>query len=321
MDRRKFIKGILSGAMISLSGTVLYRHFGRHTPEWIERNITLGLPHSHPHASDPLPFSAEQPILEDGASQPLLAHELELDPISDEQPSYLSKIENFDASFQDDVWLTESEKAMLNQSLGRLNSLKNTIGFGNFNVVSFDQALRYGRNFSSVGEFTQAEIEFMESLFYDDVSRLGFFGSRVTDSLTDRIKLSDVDKIPRTGHYLYKGDPQALYNKLVADVGDTIILTSGVRSVVKQFQLFMNKVVNSNYNISKASRSLAPPAHTWHSVGDFDVGKVGFGLDNFSNRFAETEEYKRMIELGYVEIRYTTTNRDGVRYEPWHVRV
>ncbi|WP_158583832.1 M15 family metallopeptidase [Salinibius halmophilus] len=321
MDRRRFIKGILSGAMISLSGTVLYRHFGRQTPEWIERNITLGLPHSHPHDHDPLPFADEQPILEDGASQPVIGNELELDPISDEQPSYLAKIQNFDASFNDDVWLTESEKAMLNQTLKRINSVKNTIGFGNFNVVSFDEALRYGRSFSSIGEFTAAEIEFMEQLFYDDVSRLGFFGSRVTENLTDRIKLSDVDKIPRTGHYLYKGDPLNLYNKLREDVGDTIILTSGVRSVMKQFQLFMNKVVSSDYNISRASRSLAPPAHTFHSVGDFDVGKVGFGLDNFTNRFAETEEYRRMIELGYIEIRYTTTNRDGVRYEPWHVRV
>lgn len=320
MDRRKFLKGVVGGAMVSLTGASLYRYFGSYTPEWIERKVTLGLKNSPVLSEDPLPFSQPPQALEDGASQASQAH-MELDPPSDEQANYLTKIKNFDAAFQDDVWLTESEQALLNQTLSRLNALKRTIGFGNFNVVSFDEALRYGRNFSAIGEFQPVEIAFMEQLFYDDVSRLGFLGSRVTNNLTEQIALNDVDKIPRTGHYLYKGDPLNLYNKLRQDVGDTIILTSGVRSVMKQFQLFMNKIVNSDYNVSRASRSLAPPAHTWHSVGDFDVGKVGFGLDNFTNRFAETDEYQRMIELGYVSIRYTTTNRDGVRYEPWHVRV
>ena len=45
------------------------------------------------------------------------------------------------------------------------------------------------------------------------------------------------------------------------------------------------------------------------------------GYRNFSDDFAETDVYKRLQDLGFVEIRYTTDNNFGVRYEPWHIQV
>ena len=77
----------------------------------------------------------------------------------------------------------------------------------------------------------------------------------------------------------------------------------------------------SKGNLSLASRSLAPPGHSYHGIGDFDVGNKNLGADNFTARFAETEEYKKLIRLKYVDIRYTRTNQVGVRYEPWHIKV
>jgi LAS superfamily LD-carboxypeptidase LdcB len=56
-------------------------------------------------------------------------------------------------------------------------------------------------------------------------------------------------------------------------------------------------------------------------VGDFDVGKRGFGRKNFSTEFARTEAFQRLLSLGYVQIRYPAGNPYGVRYEPWHIRV
>ena len=32
-------------------------------------------------------------------------------------------------------------------------------------------------------------------------------------------------------------------------------------------------------------------------------------------------EFKRLMDLGYVSIRYDESNALGVRHEPWHVRV
>ena len=99
------------------------------------------------------------------------------------------------------------------------------------------------------------------------------------------------------------------------------MLTSGVRGVVKQYHLFMAKAVQSEGNLSRASRSLAPPGHSFHAIGDFDVGRVNGGLSNFTSDFAQTDEFKRLQDLGFVKIRYTTDNEYGVRYEPWHIRV
>ena len=64
-----------------------------------------------------------------------------------------------------------------------------------------------------------------------------------------------------------------------------------------------------------------PPGHSYHAVGDFDVGKKGFGSRNFSEAFAQTDEFKRLIDLGYLDIRYPQKNPFGVRYEPWHIKV
>ncbi len=86
-------------------------------------------------------------------------------------------------------------------------------------------------------------------------------------------------------------------------------------------QLFVDKAVTTDGNLSQASRSLAPPGYSYHAIGDFDIGKIGAGLDNFNEAFADTDEYKRLVDLGYADIRYTPTNPFGVRHEPWHIKM
>ena len=90
---------------------------------------------------------------------------------------------------------------------------------------------------------------------------------------------------------------------------------------MKQFLLFLNKVYDSNGNLSLASRSLAPPGYSFHGNGDFDVGQVGYGALNFTGRFTETEVYKKLSERGYLKLRYPQDNMLGVRYEPWHIKI
>ena len=104
-------------------------------------------------------------------------------------------------------------------------------------------------------------------------------------------------------------------------MGDTLILTSGVRNVLKQLSLYTNKIVNCGGNITKATISIAPPAYSYHTISDFDVGRIGWGYKNFTNAFATTEEFNKMIKLDYISMRYKKNNSDGVRFEPWHVEV
>ncbi|MBQ62174.1 MAG: hypothetical protein CMQ19_08870 [Gammaproteobacteria bacterium] len=127
--------------------------------------------------------------------------------------------------------------------------------------------------------------------------------------------------MPRAGHFLYRGESDALYKKARRDLGSSILLTSGIRSVVKQTHLFLAKTIQSKGNLSRAARSLAPPGHSYHGIGDFDVGKVGLGSKNFTSEFAQTKEFQRLVDLGYVDMRYPLNNLLGARYEPWHIKV
>ena len=247
---------------------------------------------------------------------------IEIAELSDEQvAAYLRKIRNFDAIFASDIFLDPKYEAVLLKTTRHLASVESYMGHGNFNLMSFDEMLRAGRNFSQIGRFESDELEFLEEIFFANPHRYGFFGKKVSLDITEAIPKHDVAKVPNSGHFLLKGESLNLYNKLRADVGEGLILTSGVRSNVKQMHLFLAKTIEANGNLSRASRSLAPPGHSFHGVGDFDVGKIGLGARNFTADFSSTEEYQRIARLGYVDIRYPTDNLFGVRFEPWHIKI
>ncbi|MBW2217267.1 MAG: M15 family metallopeptidase [Deltaproteobacteria bacterium] len=234
---------------------------------------------------------------------------------------YLFKMKHFNDQHPEDVFLSDKNFKTLETSLERLKRLQRTVGHGNFYLLNFDEALKIARNYTRVGSFAEQEIAFLERIFYEDSITYGFLGEKPLKNLTDRIKRQSVVKIRRTGNYLYRGLPLATYQKIRKDIGDQVILTSGVRSVIKQFMLFLSKAHESRGNLSMASRSLAPPGYSYHGIGDFDVGQVGFGVDNFTEKFAGTDVFRKLKNLGYIQFRYQNENLSGVRFEPWHVKV
>ncbi len=234
---------------------------------------------------------------------------------------YLQKIQSFDTPHAEDVYLDQSDFLLLKSSTMRFKRLQRTVGYGRFHLLSFDDAVKIARNYSRVGAFSSKEIEFLEKIFYGDPVVYGFLGEKPVKNLTDRIKKRQVVKIRHTGNFLYKGVPLETYRKIKRDIGDQVILTSGIRSVIKQFLLFLNKAYLNAGNLSLASRSLAPPGYSFHGVSDFDVGQVGFGGANFTGRFINTDVYKKLEELGYLRLRYPRANLLGVRFEPWHIKV
>lgn len=233
----------------------------------------------------------------------------------------INKAKDFDRTYNDDVLLNPKMHGLLQSTVKRLTRLQRLVGYANFNLLSFDDALKYASRYSRVGAFTKQELDFIESIFFEDAARYGFLGNKVITELTTRISSRETVKLPGTGHYLFKGQPLNMYHKVKKDVGRSVVLTSGIRGVVKQIHLFLAKAVKTKGNLSQASRSLAPPGHSYHGIGDFDVGKLGFGADNFTSAFSRTREYKKLRELGYVVIRYTEDNPYGVRFEPWHIKV
>jgi hypothetical protein len=234
---------------------------------------------------------------------------------------YLSKMRNFYKPHEDDVLLSREEFLLLKSCVKRLKNLQRTVGHGNFYILNLDGAIKIARKYSRVGRFTRAELNFLEKIFYQDSLVYGFLGEKPLKRITDRIRRRTVMKVPGTGNYLYKGVPLETYQKIKRDVGDQAILTSGVRSIMKQFLLFLNKAQRTKGNLSLASRSLAPPGYSFHGVSDFDVGQVGLGISNFSLRFMKTDVYKRLRDLNYINLRYPEGNLLGVRFEPWHIKV
>ncbi len=233
----------------------------------------------------------------------------------------LIKSQLFDRHFQDDIILTKDELPLLKSSLNRLKRVQRLVGYGNFCLVGFDDAVSLSRSYSRVGRFTKAELVFLEKIFYSPANAYGFMGEKPIEKMTVRIPKKETRKISRTGNYLYRGKPVEMYADIRKRIGQDAVLTSGIRGVMKQFLLFLNKADASRGNLSMASRSLAPPGYSFHGIGDFDVGEKGFGVDNFTEKFTRTDVYKKLADLGYIKFRYKRDNDLGVRFEPWHVEV
>jgi hypothetical protein len=209
----------------------------------------------------------------------------------------------------------------LGSTLSRLQRLERTVGHGNFHLLGFDEARKVAGAYASVGAFPKAEVTFLDRVFHCDGSAYGFFGEKPLKRLTDRIPLNHIRKMRGTGSYLYRGRPTEIYRRIRKEVGEEAVITSGVRSVIKQFKLFLAKAWENDGNFSLASRSLAPPGYSYHGVGDFDIGQKGWGVSNFTERFTKSEVYRKLEDGGFVRLRYRRFNKLGVRFEPWHIQV
>ncbi len=248
-------------------------------------------------------------------------HDLTLQLIHEEACADALIDESFLEPREDDIIASAKEYKILYSLYQRLSRLQRVVGHAHFNVINFDTAIKTARWYSKVGAFTKDEIDFFEELFYEAAQSYGFYGEKVIVSMTNQIKKRELVKVRYSGHYLFKGDSLNKYKEIRKAMGKRIILTSGVRNIVKQTYLFLNKVVRSKGNLSVASRSLAPAGYSYHGISDFDIGKVGFGAKNFTADFAKTKEFQTLRKLGYIDIRYPKNNPFGVRYEPWHIKV
>lgn len=231
------------------------------------------------------------------------------------------KVINFDQDFPDDLFCSPEKLQQIKVLVAKFRAVQRHVGHGNFNLLGMDEFIHFTQIAPNVTALTPPEKLLLEELFYFDAHQYGFYGDKTFKSFTETINSNSVEKVPYTGHFLRKGKSLETYQKIVHDVGNTVILTSGVRSLAKQFHLFLEKTLVTNGNLSRASRSLAPPGYSFHGHEDFDIGRINYGLKNFTDDFAKTDEFKTLQRLGYVEIRYTEANSLGVRFEPWHIKV
>ena len=300
MDRRKFLK-ILPGVAGAAAIGGLMRP---------------GSPGRNPQ---PVPEAVAEVVVEPQRDEGAIAPREQEQGMTPERAA--AKARDFDRTYDDDVWVEPERWDLLVRVAARLDRSQRYIGHGHFNSLGFPELISFGRNFNDIGEFEPDEIEFLEEVFQTDARRYGFLGEKTITSLEGSLDDRDLKRIAGTGHWLLQGPSLERYEQIRRDLGETVLLTSGVRGLAKQYHLFLSKAVDTQGNLSQAARSLAPPGYSFHAVGDFDIGKLGLGSDNFTDRFAETDEFKRLVDLGYVDIRYYEANPFGVRHEPWHIKI
>jgi len=242
-------------------------------------------------------------------------------PFDDHIRDYIHKMKHFDSPHRDDIKIDRAGYHTFKSMVKRLNRLEEVVGHGRFHILGFDEGISLARDFSFIGEFPREELDLMEDLFYRDAAQYGFLGDKTLPGITDRINKNDVIYISQQGNYLYKGRSFEMFKKMRQQAGENVTLTSGVRGVMKQFLLFLNKAYKNQGNLSLASRSLAPAGYSFHGNGDFDVGQAGFGALNFTEKFTTTDAYQNLCDLGYLTLRYELDNLVGVRFEPWHIRI
>jgi hypothetical protein len=333
LNKRAFLEGFFSASTVAFGGLFMWQRINLQPQLIVVPGPLAKRLEEDPLAAESIPDGFKFTAVELQSAQPeggLPAHATtieandalniaKLDNTQVEQ--YLKKIRNFDAIFASDIYLDPRYESLLLRTAVHLTQVESYIGHGNFNLMSLDEMIKAGKNFPKIGAFKADELNFIEEVFFANPNRYGFFGKKISRDITDFIPKKDVAKISNSGHYLLKGESLNLYDQIRNDVGDQVILTSGVRGNVKQIHLFLAKAIEAHGNLSRASRSLAPPGHSYHGIGDFDIGKIGYGGRNFTSDFSSTEEYKRIATLGYVDIRYPTDNLFGVRFEPWHIKL
>jgi len=212
-----------------------------------------------------------------------------------------------------------SANGLVTSLLKKLIIVQNQVGYVQFNILSFDDLLKTASRCKT--PLLPTEIGFIESIFYGDPRKYGFYGERTVPELTVVTPQRDVIYMDKTGHFLMKGAATEKFAQIRRLIGPDLILTSGVRAPVKQLYLFLKKMEYARGDLRLTSTSIAPPGFTFHSVGDFDIGKAGYGQSNFTEKFQETDIFKKLYDGGYISIRYTSNNPYGVRFEPWHIKV
>ena len=199
--------------------------------------VGAGMPLATIHPGVLSTVLAEPPPVKEGFSTDMSSA-----PAKTSLEDYRNKMRYFNKSHPDDVWVTPEEFKLLQQAKKRLDGVKNTVGHGNFYLISFDEALKIAQTYSQVGgPFTQPEVNFLEDLFHRPAAEYGFYGLKPVGNLTHSVNRKEIVKVQGTNNYLFRGDAEKLYQRMRADVGNHLVLTSGVRNVIKQFHLFLSK--------------------------------------------------------------------------------
>lgn len=193
MKKRRFLQALVAGGAVSLVSTrSLQSRFSENRvlvtqdpnstivpvvePTPVESPSGLIIDQSPP---EPAAIILEETVLEEGFKH--TERDVDLNDLEDKEiDEYLAKIRNFDANFNNDIYLLAAKRELLSRTINRLERVQDYVGHGNFNLIGFDEMLFFARNYESIGAFEKSELDFLEEIFFADANQYGFFGEKVT---------------------------------------------------------------------------------------------------------------------------------------------
>lgn len=193
MKKRRFLQALVAGGAVSLVSTrSLQSRFSENRvlvtqdpnstivpvvePTPVESPSGLIIDQSPP---EPAAIILEETVLEEGFKH--TERDVDLNDLEDKEiDEYLAKIRNFDANFNNDIYLLAAKRELLSRTINRLERVQDYVGHGNFNLIGFDEMLFFARNYESIGAFEKSELDFLEEIFFADPNQYGFFGEKVT---------------------------------------------------------------------------------------------------------------------------------------------
>jgi len=193
MKKRRFLQALVAGGAVSLVSTrSLQSRFSENRvlvtqdpnstivpvvePTPVESPSGLIIDQSPP---EPAAIILEETLLEEGFKH--TERDVDLNDLEDKEiDEYLAKIRNFDANFNNDIYLLAAKRELLSRTINRLERVQDYVGHGNFNLIGFDEMLFFARNYESIGAFEKSELDFLEEIFFADANQYGFFGEKVT---------------------------------------------------------------------------------------------------------------------------------------------
>ena len=192
-EKRRFLQALVAGGAVSLVSTrslqsrlsenrVLVTQDPNSTivpavePSPVESPSGLIIDQSPPELAA---IILEETVLEKGFKH--TERDVDLNDLEDKEiDEYLAKIRNFDANFNNDIYLPAAKRELLSRTINRLERVQDYVGHGNFNLIGFDEMLFFARNYESIGAFEKSELDFLEEIFFADANQYGFFGEKVT---------------------------------------------------------------------------------------------------------------------------------------------
>lgn len=153
-EKRRFLQALVAGGAVSLVSTrSLQTRLGDNRvlvtqdpgstvvpvvePTVFESPSGMIIDQSQP---EPEAVILEETLLEEGFKH--TERDIDLNDLEDtEIDEYLAKIRNFDADFNNDIYLPPEKRTLLINTISRLERVQNYVDHSNFNLIGFDEML------------------------------------------------------------------------------------------------------------------------------------------------------------------------------------